>query len=170
MPEPVTGLYNLARAILTTLENAYADAADDEGAPEGLALPARRYVAEGPPAYDCEQVVVAFARSYPGLPFQENPAAPVLRATLLRSVTLAVHVVRCIPTISDRGVFPKVEALDASARNLLVDAFLVPGALVRGYHAGAFAGLCDGFGVREVVPAEPSGGFGGIIATVDVQF
>lgn len=161
MAESPTAIYDLAAAALAAVEDEYAFA--------DVALPARRYVAEGPPAYDCEQVVLAFVRGYPGVPFAENAAGLAERAMYVRSVTLALHVVRCIPVVDDKGRPPKVPALDASASLILTDAFLVPTSLVRAYHAGAFAGICDTFGIREVLPAEPQGGYGGTIVTFDVQ-
>lgn len=153
---------DLAAEVLAAIVAAYAD--------EAIDLPARQYVADGPPAYDCEQVVVALVRLYPGLPFLENPSAPVLQATLLRTVTLAVHVVRCIPTVSDRGKAPSAAVLGASGVRVLTDAYMVPTSLVRAWHAGTFRGRCESFGIREAVPAEPSGGFGGTIVTMDAQF
>lgn len=162
MPESPTRVYDLGAAILAAIQAAYVTA--------GVALPDRAYVAEGPPAYDCEQIVVAFTRMYPGLPFRDDPTAPVLKAVLLRSVTFAVHVVRCIPVVDDYGNAPSAEMLDGTAAAVLTDAYLLPTSVVKAWHAGDLSGTCDEFGVREVVPAEPSGGFGGTIMQVDAQF
>lgn len=166
MPDPVTRLADTADSLLNVVAAGLAAA--------GQPVPERQYVAEGPPAYDCEQLVVALVRLYPGLPFLEDPSAPVLKATLLRSATLAVHVVRCIPTLKSgpRGgeVFPTPAELQASGMAVLTDAYVMPTCVVRAWHDGTFLGLCDAMGVRELVPAEPQGGFGGSIMTVDMQF
>lgn len=160
MADP-TALYDLAAAALAAVEAEYATA--------GVDLPARRYVAEGPPAYDCEQVVLAFVRLYPGTAFAEDAPGLAQRAMFPRSATLALHIVRCIPVLSDRGKPPTVPQLDGSAASIMTDVLLAPVSLVRAWHAGAWAGLCETFGIREVIPAEPSGGFGGSITTFDVQ-
>lgn len=138
----------------------------------GLTVPERQYVSSGSVAYDCEQLVVTLERLYPAVPFQDDPGAPVLRMTLLRAATLGVHLVRCIPTLSDgpRGdVFPTPADLDASGMALLTDALVLPKVITTAWRADTFLGTCDQMGIREVLPAEPDGGFGGTICRVDVQ-
>lgn len=166
MADPITKLADTADALLTVVADGLTAA--------GLQVPVRTYVADGPPAYDCEQLVVALVRLYPGLPFQDDPGQPVLKATLLRSATLAVHLVRCLPAMKSgpRGadVFPTQDELNTSGMRVLTDAYVLPTSVVAAWHAGTFLGLCDAMGVRELVPAEPQGGFGGSILTVDVQF
>lgn len=155
----------LATAVLDTVVAAYAAATID--------LPDRRYTTSGAVAYDCEQVVVSLVRLYPGIAFLEDPSQPVLKATLLRSIQLAVHVVRCIPTLKDSpagDVFPEPTELDASGQELLVDAYMLPTCIVRAWHDGDLSSYCSTLGVRELVPAEPDGGFGGSILSIDAQF
>lgn len=139
----------------------------------GRTPPERQYVTSGAPAYDCEQLVVALVRLYPGVPFQDDPSLPVLRCVLLRSATFAVHLVRCIPTLKEgvRGgsTMPAAADLDASGMDLLTDALVLPKVVVGAWHARTFLDTCDQMGVREVLPAEPQGGFGGTIMIVDVQ-
>lgn len=161
MPANPTRLYDLAAGVLAAVETTYQA--------EGIDLPERRYVADGPPAYDCEQVVVALVRMYPGLPFQEDPGQPVLKMRLLRSVTLAVHVVRCIPVLDNQGNPPTAAAIDASGANVLQDSWMLPWAMLEGHRQQLFAPLCDTIGMRELTPAEPSGGFGGSILLLDAQ-
>lgn len=156
----------LAQAVLDTVVAAYAA--------EAIELPDRRYTTSGAVAYDCEQVVVSLVRLYPGIAFLEDPSQPVLKATLLRSVQLAVHVVRCIPTLKDGtgpiNPFPTATELDDSGQQLLVDAYMLPTSIVRAWHDGDLSTYCSTLGVRELVPAEPDGGFGGSILSIDAQF
>lgn len=140
---------------------------------EGITVPERRYVTSGAPAYDCEQLVVALTRLYPAIPFQDDPALPVLRAVLLRAASVAVHLVRCVPTPtqSSRGgaALPTAAALDDAGMTLLTDALMMPVVTVRAWHDGSFLSTCEQMGVREVLPAEPDGGFGGTIMLLDFQ-
>lgn len=139
----------------------------------GLSVPTRQYVTAGSVAYDCEQLVVSLERLYPGIPFADDPANPVLRCVLLRAASLTVHLVRCIPVLHDgpRGgtIVPTSDELGASGAGLLTDALVVPKVIVAAWHANEFLGTCDQMGVREVLPAEPDGGFSGTITRVDVQ-
>lgn len=161
MPANPTRLYDLAAGVLAAVETTYQA--------ENIPLPDRRYVSDGPPAYDCEQVVVALVRMYPGLPFQEDPGQPILKLTLMRSVTLAVHVVRCIPVVNNAGKAPSVDAMEASGLTVLTDSWMLPWAMLEGHRQQVFAELCDTIGMRELTPAEPLGGFGGSILLLDAQ-
>lgn len=157
-------IYDLGAQVLAVIEAAYATA--------GVDLPDRRYVTAGAVAYDCEQLVVSLTRMYPGIAFLEDPAAPVLKATLLRSVTFAVHLVRCIPTLTEgkTTVWPTPAALNASGEQILQDAYLLPTSVVKAWHDGSLSSACDTLGIREAIPAEPMGGFGGMILAIDAQF
>lgn len=160
MPPAATEVYDQGAAVLAAVVAGYAEA--------GVALPAKQYVAEGPPAYDCEQVVVAFARLRPGLPGASDVTSPDMqRATLPRVVTWAVHVVRCVPVQTGKRP-PSATQLGDSAAGVLTDASVLPRSVVNAWRAGDLAS-CSGLAVLEVAPAGPEGGVAGTVLTLDAQ-
>lgn len=94
-------LYALAAATLTAVENGYAAAS--------VPLPDRRYVSNGLPAWDCEQVAVYVETVSPTL---GDPAVPFIQARVLplgmRGAQIAIGIVRCVPVMDNDANPPPV--------------------------------------------------------------
>jgi hypothetical protein len=124
---------------------------------EGVALPDRRYVHVGAVAFDCEQLVFAADSLTPGLPQGASPPQKCIRP---KSLQASLSLVRCVPGLTEAGDEPTVEALDEMAETLLVDAWLLPAAVIAAQAAGAFGDCSDvNIGVMDAVG--PEGYFGG---------
>lgn len=121
----------IADALLTAVVAHYAE--------EGVELPERRYVANGLPAFDCEQVTVFCENTVgiTGTPLGENPTEWLRDAGhAMRAGIFAVSIIRCVPTLDDEGDPPSVEAEDESAALIYADAVRVLNALVAAEVAG----------------------------------
>lgn len=147
---PPDRLYNVARAALDIVAAAYVDLDVD--------LPERQYVADGTPAWDCEQVVVYVERTFSGLADQETVA--IQECLLIRSASLWVEVVRCVPVLDDRGDAPAADDIEASAQVILADPLIITNALVAAYRAGTFGG-CKGLVLEGWESLGPEGGLAG---------
>lgn len=135
----------------------------------GAPVPERRYVHAGEVAYDCEQLVVALERVVPGTPTREQQEWRPLGGAAGRTAQLAVHLVRCVPTMSDRGNPPRVADLDALATQQYVDSLALPIAARTGWKDGAWGSTCDAIYWAETVPNGPLGGYCAIILRLLVQ-
>jgi len=128
----------------------------------GVELPPRRFLAVGEPVHDCEELVLVFVGLENGAPGDTgNPAtcnAPI-------TSSFQVHLVRCFPTPTGRGnTPPAAETLTISGLDLLNDSWL----LMQAANAMNDDPLYGAFGfIASVTTGEPSGGFVGIILTVD---
>lgn len=149
-------LYALASSVLAAIESHYSLI--------GVELPARRYVSDGEPAWDCEQVTVELRRTYPmsGDVRQEVPALATVE--FVRAAEIAVQIVRCAPTVEEtiEGVatLPSPDAIEESALTKLSDAELVPAALRAGYRDGTLPG-CGGVSFVSWRSIGPDGGLTG---------
>jgi hypothetical protein len=113
-----------------------------DGLQAGLPEPFRhdgKTVLNGPPAWDewqnCGSMVMAWASSLmPTLPTEtETPdySGPIGCGMELTPIfTVSVLTLRCEPTIDDSGHLPSAEELDAAARLVYVDGWLVWQALI----------------------------------------
>lgn len=135
----------------------------------GSSVPARRYVHAGEVAYDCEQLVVAFERAAPGMVGVDQVSPRPVGAVYGRMATLAVHLVRCVPTMTDRGQAPATADLTAVATQQFTDALALPMAMRAGLAASEWGSLCDSVLWAETVPNGPLGGYSGIIMRVNLQ-
>lgn len=128
----------------------------------GVELPPRRFITVGEPVHDCEELVLVFAGLENGAPGDTgNPAtcnAPI-------TSTFSVHLVRCFPTPSGRGMTPPTaEALTLNALGLMNDSWL----LMQSANAMNDDPLYGAFGfVATVTPGEPSGGYVGIVLAIE---
>lgn len=145
-------LYDLASDILAAVEDHYLT--------EGVDLPGRRYVTDGLPAWDCDQVTVRVTRTFGIAGDVRVEAASILGPLVLTAADVEVQVVRCAPTVDDSGDPPAPEAIADSAEAVLNDADLVRAALLEAYKAGDLGG-CQGAALLGWTPAGPEGGLVG---------
>lgn len=128
--------WQLAKAILTAIEDGYAA--------EAVELPARRFVSDRRPAFVDELVSVHLVRMY-GVAAASGPALEqldTLRCTNWRAAQFEVCLIRCAPSsepLRDGSLRPpKVDALEASARAVMLDAMLVTDSIVAAYRRDEF--------------------------------
>lgn len=160
---PPDRIYAIADACLDAVVAHYATL--------GTELPARQYVANGTPAYDCEQLTVNVESTAPitGSPLNEI-ASDLIRDAghAMRSGLYAVTILRCIPTLDDEGDPPPVTDEAASSALIYADAVNVLNALI----AAEIAGEIPGHGsvvFRGWQSVEPQGGLGGGILRVSIS-
>jgi hypothetical protein len=128
----------------------------------GVDLPPRQLVTVGEPVHDCEELVMTFKGMTNGVPgAAEEPSncnSPI-------TATFEVHLVRCFPTPVGRGMTPPTaEVLTVNAIGLMNDAWL----LMQAANAMNSDTLYSTFGfISSVTTGEPSGGFVGIVLSVD---
>jgi len=161
-----TLFYDLARKVLDEVVARFATA--------GVALPARRYVANGEVARDpnaeedCSAVSVGFPRAFigsPGIPrFEAITCAPIRTADLLIEIT------RCVPVPDDHGNPPSATEIDDSAKQILTDGYVLFAAILAAKSDGSMAPLCDKIAMGDLVLIGPEGGIGGVTITIAVQF
>lgn len=121
----------------------------------GVALPERQYITAAQAAHDCEQVTASFEQLYIGGPGDQ--AQLPQRCDAPRTASVLVEIVRCIPTVNNRGVAPTTEALTASAGQQMIDAWLL-------LEAGT---LVNTVGVlADVAAGQAQGGFQAISLTI----
>ncbi len=82
------------------------------GFPEGVPLPARRYWTIGTTAHDCEQCVLAVQQMFLGT--AETPLE-LTQCGGPRGLTFTVEVVRCVPTLDNRGRAPDAPVIEAAS-------------------------------------------------------
>ena len=122
----------------------------------------RVYVSDGGNvAYDCEQLVVAVEDIRPGLPGEAGTVQLDTRVTW--TAIIAVHALRCAPTIADDGTPPTPAEIDASAAVILADA----DALLRG--AYDFAQACRRAATATLTFPGPTGGYAVAVMRLEVH-
>lgn len=134
----------------------------------GLELPARRYIAVGLPAYDCELFAVSIDRifAHSGDINIETPVATAAHPGLLmRAGTFSCTLVRCVPAPDDNGNPPPAEAEEAAALAVYADQQLMENGIIESYNAGLLV-TCNGLTIVEWLPVTPSGLLGGGILRV----
>lgn len=156
-------LHTLASALLAAIVDYYA-ANTTEAA---QALPARQYVADGTPAWDCEQVTVHVRRTFAIDGSGQEVGLLPLGHMVRRGAEMGLQVVRCIPTVEGEMEveFPTAEAIEESARVILTDAEMLADAAVVADQSGVLPG-CDGVFFAGWENAEPGGGLGGGTITI----
>lgn len=158
MPEfgiPVERAYTLAGAVVTAIGEHY------DGLP--LALPERRLVVPGLPAYDCPMLAVHVERIYPHDGRLVTEASPQLEgeaAFYMRAMTIAVYLLRCVPTLQADGSPPHADVEEAAAADVLRDAVVVQNALVAALDEGDLPG-CAGLAWEGWETITPEGALGG---------
>lgn len=129
----------------------------------GVDLPERQYIAFGDVVVDCEQLTVQFQQLVYGPPGGDPNS--VQRCDGPRSVSLLVQLFRCVPTTNTpRGGAPTPEAIAASTKTHLRDAWLLMDALAQVDAATWKSGV-----VGEVSPVSPNGGFAGASLSIMLQ-
>lgn len=121
----------------------------------GVTPPDRQYWTIGSTAHDCEQIVLAVQQMFLG-----TADAPLgtTQCGGPRSVTFTIEVIRCVPTMNNRGQAPAAEAIETSSVNPVIDMEILMDA------AACFDPFNSGIVVTiDVIPA--GGGFHGVIAT-----
>lgn len=170
MPGP-TDLYDACERILQVAVDALdSPVALDAGL---LGAPGRQYVADGLPAFDCEQVTVHL----PGLleeitsPLSPGPATGqrhiVGRINLANFVTT---VVRCVP-VSDTTIPPSEAKIETSARQIYSDWWGLWAAFYWHAREGTLLGgdRCEVRRFQASHNVDPSGAFGGSIVNIQLQ-
>lgn len=151
MAPPVDRLWLVCTDLLAAVVNRH-----------GGVLPARRYVAAGAPAWDCELVSAWCDRtaSTEGDPAQEvtqsHHGAP---GWAMRVGTFVVTIVRCVPSatvVAGEPVPPSTEDEEAAAQVLYEDGQRVVNALVAAYRAGELAS-CHGLAMLDWRTLGPDG-------------
>lgn len=171
MPGP-TDLYDAAERILEIAVEAL-DSQDAIDAGGLLGAPARQYVSDGLPAFDCEQVTVHL----PGLleeitsPLSPNPATGSRQVTgRINLVNFVTTVVRCVP-VSASTQPPAAAKIETSARQIYSDWWAIWAAMYWHARANTLLGAdrCEirRFQASHIV--DPSGAFGGSIVNVQLQ-
>lgn len=153
--------FEVASAVLTAVEDHYGN--------EGVGLPARRYVADGPVVvHDCEQIAVAVERIFMG-----SVAQQVLEPVTCyheRVAVIAVHTIRCSPppkVVGQKATPPSPSAISESAAMTLADAVLVENALLEA-HREARLGQVSGLAFEDWNGIGPGGNLVGGILRVRV--
>ena len=118
--------------------------------------PERRYVADGQPAFDCDQVTVHIAGFHRGTTQTERPTHPAAPA----SVTAVVTRVWCVPTMTESGRAPRTVDLERSGATVTAGAQELWDAVV----AAAQSLGCHP-AVLGAAPVAPSGGVVGWTVT-----
>lgn len=152
MAPPPDRLYSAARALLDEVVAYYAT--------QGVDLPARQFVSDGTPAWDCEQVCTYVERTFSGLPAAEN--SDPINCLVVRSAQIAIEIARCTPVFADEwsDAPPTAEAIDAVAQQVLSDPMHVAAAVVAAHRAGDLGGD-QGLSLLEWESLGPQGGFVG---------
>jgi len=88
-----------------------------------MPIPDRRYYTFGPPAIDCEQLVVSVFQMYLGAPGDQ--ATEPRRCHDPRTVTLNITVSRPVPISQPNGSPPSAESISDSTRVCAYDAWIL---------------------------------------------
>jgi hypothetical protein len=121
-------------------------------------LPDRRYWTIGTTAHDCEQCVLAVQQMFLGT--AETPLETT-QCNGPRGLTFTVEVVRCVPTLDNRGRAPDAPVIEAASVNPVIDMEIMLD--LAPYFDPYLTGV-----VVNVDPIPASGGFHGAIATYTV--
>jgi hypothetical protein len=136
----------------------------------GVTVPDRRYVGGGTPqdvAWDCEQVTITLAEVGWGRSRDATQLSPAFgkqaSVDAMRHATYALTLVRCYPTIGDRGELPTLDDLEAAGEQQMIDAGLLSQAGVN-FVAFPNDAVPPGASVQAgaVQPVGPAGGFLGL--------
>lgn len=151
-------LYDIETTLLTIAQEALA--LTDAGAPS------RAFVSPGPPAFDCCEQVTVHALTLGELPtfaggaildegFRGHTRPAVIGPTLVLTA------LRCVPVPDAKGNPPAVEALEASGRATVQDAWAIWNTVTAARAAGEFGELCKAVFRDGGVPITGQGGCGG---------
>lgn len=128
-----------------------------------IALPARRVITPGLPAWDCEQFTVTAVSSYNvngniQTALYEQRFAAVGFA--LRALVIDLSVVRCVASMSDAGKAPSVAAIEADAEAIIVDEVTLRAAVSAAVETQVLPAYTN-VALDNWTSIPPSGGLGG---------
>lgn len=149
-------IWTMANGLLTAVGTWYDD--------HDLALPERRFVSPGLPAWDCEQVHVRVVSS---IPYGGNVAQALLDAGQtdwgIRTATYGIGITRCAPVMEVEGINadpvpPTVAELNKCAKVTMEDLAHVMSAVLWGWETSLVPAGCQSliFGAWDY--AGPEGG------------
>jgi hypothetical protein len=143
-----------------------------------VALPKDRYICAGVPsldAWDCEQLVLGVVGVVDGSPQQGQISSAMhaggqFSAQGVRAASYEIQLVRCVPTIDNRGNPPKVADKHAAGRQQAVDMGLLSQAVVN-LMSALPSWIPQGVNATAgpVAPVGPTGGFAAIIASISLH-
>src|SRR3954451_16897471 len=84
----------------------------------GVPLPERRYWTIGTTAHDCEQCVLAVQQMFIGT--ADAPLATT-QCDGPRALTFTLEILRCVPTLNNRGAAPPGEEIEPAAVTPVID-------------------------------------------------
>lgn len=126
-------------------------------------LPSRRLITPGLPVWDCEQFTVTAVSSY-------NVSGDIRTQTMeqrfaavgfgLRALVIDLSVVRCVATMTDRGVAPTIEQIEADALAVAQDEVTLRAAVHAAVETGVLP-LYTNVAMDTWTAANPTGGIGG---------
>jgi hypothetical protein len=138
---------------------------------EGLTVPSRRFTTTGSVALDlftddCNELfVVTWVRMEP-----EGGIGQVVKCAMPFIGRFVIGLFRCVPTLDDNGSAPTITDLSTSGEELATDAMTLAKVLVDGHLAGTLLpGRFGVVGIGDISAYGPSGGLGGVQATVFVE-
>lgn len=160
MALPADAAYIAARSVLDAIVAAYAA--------DAVALPDRRLVTPGVPAWDCEGVYVQVERMFAhagDVTVEALSAVTRTAAFALRGVGIGVTIVRCVPVVDGDPEWgdaapPAAAAEEAAAAVILADVVLAQNAIVAAQRAGDLAG-CNALAFESWSSVGPDGGLAG---------
>lgn len=125
----------------------------------GVPLPERRYWTMSSTAADCEQVTIALIQAYHGIPNEQIPGPS--RCDGPRTYTMALQVLRCVPTQGDDGSPPTSDQIQTASARQAIDMWLL---------LDAATAIVDGApSVATVDAGQAQGGYQGVTLTLTVQ-
>lgn len=151
-------LYLVARKALDVIEAAYVEL--------GVAMPVRRYVADGTAVYDCEQLTVQVERAYSTQGSTSQEVVADQNCLGMRSATLAITTLRCVPSLSSKGRPPSADAVEDAAQRVLPDPTIQWQALREAYRDGDLAPFDNGLAFEAWQGIGPEGGLSGGVLRV----
>ena len=162
MPPGPSSLYDLAAELLAHSETITA-------ATTGGAIP-RAFVSVSDPSFDCCPQLSVHARIGDKAAYGPADSAgdPMHRLRYsVNIITMVVTILRCVPGVSASDL-PTVAALDASARIVYEDGWMLWNGLQAAYRSGAmWAGYpCRDVSIGPMQPVNPQGGCGGWVIVV----
>jgi hypothetical protein len=127
-----------------------------------MPIPSRRYWTFGPPAVDCEQLVISFVQMYLGPPGGE--IAEPRRCNDPRSAILQISVSREVPTAQQNGAPPTAESIIKGNKASVYDSWILMESA-----AQLDSWETSGFGLGVIATIEttpPEGGYQTIVLTL----
>lgn len=163
MLEHPNALFDVAASILDAVLDAYALT--------DLDPPERQFIAHGVPPFDCEGILaVSVPRLSTGLP-QGVDATPIQCATN-RSGEFQVWIAKCVPTIQEAAgnpIFPSVEEMTESAKDLMAHGWLISSAIIEAAIAETLVEEGTSVVLGDLLSVTPRGGIGAFMQSLRVQ-